>query len=53
VIVDVRPNVPPGVYTIVFRGQAQFQHAKEGSKQKQNVTVVLPSPPLTLTVVKK
>jgi hypothetical protein len=53
VVINVRPNVPPGVYTVVFRGQAQFQYAKEGSKQKQNVTVVLPSPPLTLTVVKK
>jgi hypothetical protein len=53
VVVDVKANLPPGVYTIVFRGQAQFQYAKEGSKQKQNVTVVLPSPPLTLTVVKK
>ena len=53
VTVNLRPNIPPGVYTVVFRGQAQFQYAKEGSKQKQNVTVVLPSPPLTLTVVKK
>jgi hypothetical protein len=53
VTVNVRQNVPPGVYTIVFRGQAQFPYAKEGSKQKQNVTVVLPSPPLTLTVMKK
>jgi hypothetical protein len=52
--VNVRANVPPGVYTIVFRGQAQFPYAKDPmSKQKQNVTVVLPSPPLTLTVVKK
>jgi hypothetical protein len=50
----VRPNIPPGVYTVVFRGQAQFQHAKDPmAKQKQNVTVVLPSPPLTLTVTKK
>jgi hypothetical protein len=52
--VNVRPNIPPGVYTIVFRGQAQFPYAKDPmSKQKQNVTVVLPSAPLTLTVVKK
>jgi hypothetical protein len=52
-VVDVRQNVPPGVYTIVFRGQAQFQHATDpAGKQKQNVTVVLPSPPLTLTVTK-
>jgi hypothetical protein len=54
VIVDVRPNLPPGVYTIVFRGQAQFQYSKDPSgKPKQNVTVQLPSQPLTLTVVKK
>ncbi|HKI32720.1 MAG TPA: PPC domain-containing protein [Gemmataceae bacterium] len=54
VVVDVRPNLPPGVYTIVFRGQAQFQYSKDPmGKQKQNVTVLLPSPPLTLTVVKK
>jgi hypothetical protein len=52
-VVNVRPNLPPGVYTIVFRGQAQFQYAKDGKGQKQNVTVVLPSPPVTLTVVKK
>ncbi len=51
--IDVRPNVPPGVYTIVFRGQAQFPYSKDPTaKQKQNVTVLLPSPPLTLTVVK-
>jgi hypothetical protein len=53
VTVNIRPNTPPGVYTIVLRGQAQFPFAKEGVKQKQNVTVVLPSAPLTLTVVKK
>ncbi len=53
-VVDVRNNVPPGVYTIVFRGQAQFPHSKDPTgKQKQNVTVVLPSPPLLLTVVNK
>jgi hypothetical protein len=52
-VVDVRSNVPPGVYTIVFRGQAQFPYSKDpAAKQKKNVTVVLPSPPLTLTVVK-
>jgi hypothetical protein len=54
VTVNIRPNVPPGVYTLVFRGQAQFPYSKDPkSKQKQNVTVILPSPPLTLTVVKK
>jgi hypothetical protein len=47
VTVNVRPNVPPGVYTLVFRGQAQFKNVK------QNVNVVLPSSPLTLTVVKR
>ncbi len=53
-VVDVRPNVPPGVYTIVFRGQAQFQYSKDkAGKRKQNVTVQLPSAPLMLTVVKK
>jgi hypothetical protein len=51
VVVDVRPNLPPGVYTIVFRGQAQFQYSKDPmGRQKQNVTVQLPSQPLTLTV---
>jgi hypothetical protein len=54
VVVSVRSNVPPGVYTIVFRGQAQFAYSKDsGGKQKRNVTVQLPSPPLTLTVVKR
>ncbi len=53
VTVNIRPNVPPGVYTIVLRGQAQFPFAKEGVKQKQNVTVVIPSQPVTLTVAKK
>jgi hypothetical protein len=50
VTVDLRQNLQPGVYTVVFRGQAQFPYTKEGSKQKQNVTVQLPSSPLTLTV---
>ena len=54
VTVNIRPNVPPGVYTLVFRGQAQFPYSKDPKgKQKQNVTVVMPSPPLTLTVEKK
>jgi hypothetical protein len=50
--VNLRQNLQPGVYTLVFRGQAQFQYARDGSKQKQNVTVVLPSSPVALTVKK-
>lgn len=52
-VVDVRPNLQPGTYTVLFRGQAQYQRSTgPGGKQKQNVTVVLPSSPLVLTVVK-
>lgn len=51
-VVDVRRSVPPGVYTIVFRGQAQLAYAKDpAGKKKTTITVVLPSPPVILTVV--
>jgi hypothetical protein len=54
VVVNLRQNLPPGVYTIVFRGTGQFPYSKDPmSKQKQNVTVQMPSQPVTLTVVKR
>lgn len=48
---DVRPNTPPGVYTVVLRGQAQVPFSRDGSgKQKQNVNVSLPATPVIVTV---
>ena len=51
---DIKPNVAPGVYTIVFRGQADVPFAKDpNAKQKPNVNVTFPSTPVTLTIYPK
>jgi hypothetical protein len=47
----VAATAPPGVYTLVVRGQTQFAFAKDPkAAQKPNVTVIQPSNPLTVTV---
>ncbi len=52
--VTVNANLAPGTYGIVFRGQAQIPFNKDvKQKQKQNTPVVLPSTPVTLTVLPK
>jgi hypothetical protein len=52
--VNVNTNVPPGTYTIVLRTQTQFPFARDPkSNQKPNTPVVLPSAPVTLTVLPK
>jgi hypothetical protein len=50
--VTVGPNTPPGVYNIVLRGQTQVLYSKDpGGAGKQNIFVVQPAAPVTLTVV--
>ncbi len=52
--VNVNSNVPPGTYTIVLRTQAQLPFARDPkSNQKPNTLVILPSAPVTLTVLPK
>src|SRR5207248_2336621 len=54
VAVDVRPNIAPGTYNLAFRGQTQFPYNKDPkAPQKPATNVVLPSTPLTLTVLPK
>jgi hypothetical protein len=49
---SVGSNVPPGTYNLVLRGTAQIPYNKDPmAKQKQNVNVVQPSTPMTLTVL--
>jgi hypothetical protein len=53
-VLDVKPNVQPGTYTIVFRGLAIFPFSKDPTgKQKQNLTAIQPSTPVTITVLPK
>jgi hypothetical protein len=52
--INVPTNVQPGVYTIVLRTQTQLPYAKDPmAKQKPNTVVVLPSAPVTLTILPK
>jgi hypothetical protein len=53
---DIKPNVPPGAYTVVVRGQATISLTRDnanGIKQPQNTLVVQPSEPITLLVLPK
>jgi hypothetical protein len=51
---EVKPNLPPGIYTIVLRTFAQMPYSKDAAaKQKPNVNIVQPSTPITLTVLPK
>jgi hypothetical protein len=51
---DVRANALPGTYNVVLSAVAQVPFNKDPmSKQKQPINVVLPSNPISLTVVPK
>jgi hypothetical protein len=54
-VLDVKANVQPGTYTIVFRGLAIFPFSKDptGKQPKQNLTAIQPSTPITITVLPK
>jgi hypothetical protein len=47
---SVAANVPPGTYSIVFRGDAQVPFSRDGKSAKANVRVADPSTPLTVVV---
>jgi hypothetical protein len=52
--VTVGPDVPPGVYNVVFRGQTQVAYNKDPkSKAKPNTPVVALSAPISITVLPK
>ncbi len=52
--INVPANVPPGNYTLVLRSQTQMPYNKDPmAKQKPNTLVVLPSAPVTLTILPK
>jgi hypothetical protein len=46
----VAPNVPPGTYSVVLRGDAQVPFARNPKAVKSNVRVADPSSPMLLTV---
>ncbi len=50
-VVDVKSNVPPGVYNVVLRGVASVPFAKDpAAKQKPAVTCIQVATPLQITV---
>jgi hypothetical protein len=52
--VTVPANIPPGTYNIVLRSQVQIPYSKDPmAKQKPNTQVVLPTAPVSLTVIPK
>src|SRR5262249_811302 len=52
--INVPPNVPPGTYTLVLNTQTQMPYNKDPmAKQKPNTIVVLPSEPISLTILPK
>jgi len=51
--VVVNENVVPGTYNIVLRASAQVPFNKDPKGQKQPINVVLPSTPVSLTVLPK
>jgi hypothetical protein len=51
-VFNVPNNVPPGVYTVVVRAQAQFIPGKgKKVRRRQNVFIVQPASPVTITVL--
>jgi hypothetical protein len=53
-VVDAKSNLVPGTYNLFLRTQMQIPYNKDPmAKQKQPVQVVLPSMPVTLTVLPK
>jgi hypothetical protein len=52
--VTVPANAPPGTYNLVLRSTAQIPYNKDpAAKQKPNTNVVLPSTPVSLTIIPK
>lgn len=52
--IQTTPTVQPGTYTVVLRANAQIPYNKDPmAKQKPNTNVILPSAPVTLTVLPK
>jgi hypothetical protein len=49
-VLNVRPNTPPGDYTIVFRGQAFMGNAPPKGKPNAGAVYVQPATPVTITV---
>jgi hypothetical protein len=49
-VVNIPPNVPPGVYTVVLRGVAQTG-GRRGIPFGQNFGIVQPASPITFTVI--
>lgn len=47
----VAGNVPPGIYSIVLRGDAQVPFSRDKGGTKTNVRVADPATPLTVTVL--
>ena len=52
-VIDVKAAVPPGAYTVVLRGTATVQFAKEPGKAKANAQVAIPATPVVVTVLPK
>jgi hypothetical protein len=52
VVLDLRPDVAPGNYTLVLRGEAQATPAK-GNRPRTNTSLVQTSAPIALTVLPK
>jgi hypothetical protein len=51
---DINSNAPPGVYSLVFRAQAQASVVTDlKAKTKTKVTMTQPSAPVTLTILPK
>jgi hypothetical protein len=50
--VNIGPNVPPGTYSFLLRTMAQVPYSKDSAaKQKPTINVVLPSTPVTVSIL--
>jgi hypothetical protein len=50
--VNIGPNVPPGTYSFLLRTTAQVPYSKDSAaKQKPSINVVLPSTPVTVSIL--
>jgi hypothetical protein len=47
----ISANAPPGVHTIVLRGQAQLAVTRDKNRPRQNLTAVEPSNPIEVSVL--
>jgi hypothetical protein len=50
VVLNIQPNIPPGVYTLVLRGRAQFVAGRKKNRPGQAI-IVQPASPITITVL--